>query len=286
MIGFRVLDVGLLVVWLVWFFRLRDDDDSDGGGGGPGGEGPEPGPTGDPGGGGLVLPLGSSAQAPAACAITCIPAAASGGAAPSPYRLLRPRVSGDRRLRRRSIGVRVRRAHRPQTTETQTGPSRFCGLWTVDCATNRRPGSACRTRSWAPGPRRSRLRGGGLGRRARAPGPRLRRPRRPRWWWAAGRPVCRRWARGPAERRGVNGTGGAGAARRAAVDDRRSLLAARNGQRRRGRERLSLIVAAATATAACRQGQSDHPEYQREGPSHGVVSARRRAGGGRSAGSR
>ena len=30
MIGFRVLDVGLLVVWLVWFFRLRDDDDSDG----------------------------------------------------------------------------------------------------------------------------------------------------------------------------------------------------------------------------------------------------------------
>jgi hypothetical protein len=57
MIGFRVLDVGLLVVWLVWFFRLRDDDDSDGGGG-PGGEGPEPDPTGDPGGGGLVLPLG------------------------------------------------------------------------------------------------------------------------------------------------------------------------------------------------------------------------------------
>jgi hypothetical protein len=45
MIGFRVLDVGLLVVWLVWFFRLRDDDDSDGGGGGPGG-------------GGLALPLG------------------------------------------------------------------------------------------------------------------------------------------------------------------------------------------------------------------------------------
>jgi len=43
MIGFRVLDVGLLVVWLVWFFRLRDDDDSDGGGG-PGGEGPEPKP--------------------------------------------------------------------------------------------------------------------------------------------------------------------------------------------------------------------------------------------------
>ena len=59
MIGFRVLDVGLLVAWLVWFFRLRDDDDSDGGGGGPGGGGPDPEPTPDPpGGGGLALPLG------------------------------------------------------------------------------------------------------------------------------------------------------------------------------------------------------------------------------------
>jgi hypothetical protein len=57
MIGFRVLDVGLLVVWLVWFFRLRDDDDSDGGGG-PGGGGPEPEPSDGPGGGGLALPLG------------------------------------------------------------------------------------------------------------------------------------------------------------------------------------------------------------------------------------
>ena len=37
MVGFRVFDVGLLVVWLVWFFRLRDDgpeppEDDDGGG--------------------------------------------------------------------------------------------------------------------------------------------------------------------------------------------------------------------------------------------------------------
>jgi hypothetical protein len=57
MVGFRVFDVGLLIVWLIWFFRLRDDDDSsddDGGGGG----GPEPGPRDDPGGGGLGLPLG------------------------------------------------------------------------------------------------------------------------------------------------------------------------------------------------------------------------------------
>src|SRR3954449_9929159 len=51
MIGFRVLDVGLLVVWLVWFFRLRDDDDSDGGGGGPGGGGAAPERGGGPGGG-------------------------------------------------------------------------------------------------------------------------------------------------------------------------------------------------------------------------------------------
>jgi hypothetical protein len=40
MVGFRIFDVGLLVLWLVWFFRLRDDDagpnddgnDDDGGG--------------------------------------------------------------------------------------------------------------------------------------------------------------------------------------------------------------------------------------------------------------
>ena len=43
MVGFRVFDVGLLIVWLVWFFRLRDDDgpaDDEG----PGGGGPDPGP--------------------------------------------------------------------------------------------------------------------------------------------------------------------------------------------------------------------------------------------------
>ena len=43
MVGFRVFDVGLLIVWLVWFFRLRDDDDStddDGPGGGGSGPGP------------------------------------------------------------------------------------------------------------------------------------------------------------------------------------------------------------------------------------------------------
>ncbi|HKP92188.1 MAG TPA: hypothetical protein VJT75_19620, partial [Thermoleophilaceae bacterium] len=57
MVGFRVFDVGLLIVWLVWFFRLRDDDDSSEDDG-PGGGGPQPTPGDGPGGGGLRLPLG------------------------------------------------------------------------------------------------------------------------------------------------------------------------------------------------------------------------------------
>ena len=60
MVGFRVFDVGLLILWLVWFFRLRDDGDDppdDGGGGGGGSTGPEP-PRKGPGGGGLRFPLG------------------------------------------------------------------------------------------------------------------------------------------------------------------------------------------------------------------------------------
>jgi hypothetical protein len=61
MIGLRVFDVGLLIVWLVWFFRLRDDDDSsedDGGGGG----GPRPPEDSPDGGGGLGRPLGRAKQ--------------------------------------------------------------------------------------------------------------------------------------------------------------------------------------------------------------------------------
>src|SRR3954449_12794344 len=46
MVGLRVFDIGALVVWLVWFFRQRDDEDDEGGGG-PGG----PGRGGDPDGG-------------------------------------------------------------------------------------------------------------------------------------------------------------------------------------------------------------------------------------------
>jgi hypothetical protein len=57
MVGLRVFDIGLLIVWLVWFFRLRDDDDSSDEGGGGGG-GPKPKPRDSGGGGGLGLPLG------------------------------------------------------------------------------------------------------------------------------------------------------------------------------------------------------------------------------------
>lgn len=61
MVGFRVFDVGLLIVWLVWFFRLRDDDDSSEDEG-PGGGGPQPSPGDGPGGGGMRLPLGPARQ--------------------------------------------------------------------------------------------------------------------------------------------------------------------------------------------------------------------------------
>ena len=46
MVGLRVFDIGALIVWLVWFFKLRDDEDDEGGGGpgGGGGRGPDGGP--------------------------------------------------------------------------------------------------------------------------------------------------------------------------------------------------------------------------------------------------
>ena len=56
MVGLRVFDVGALIVWLVWFFRLRDDDDGDDGRGGGGGDTPAPEPPSDPGGLGVPLP--------------------------------------------------------------------------------------------------------------------------------------------------------------------------------------------------------------------------------------
>jgi hypothetical protein len=64
MVGFRVFDVGLLIVWLVWFFRLRDDDDAQDDDG-PGGGGPNPSSDDGPGGGGgLRLPLGPAKAGP------------------------------------------------------------------------------------------------------------------------------------------------------------------------------------------------------------------------------
>jgi hypothetical protein len=46
MVGLRVFDVGALILWLVWFFRLRDDDDDEDGGDddfrGDGGDAPPP----------------------------------------------------------------------------------------------------------------------------------------------------------------------------------------------------------------------------------------------------
>jgi hypothetical protein len=63
MVGFRVFDVGLLIVWLVWFFRLRDDGDDGPGDDGPGGGGgPDRSPDDGPGDGGFRLPLGPARQ--------------------------------------------------------------------------------------------------------------------------------------------------------------------------------------------------------------------------------
>ncbi len=62
MVGLRVFDVGALVVWLVWFFRLRDDEDDDGDdyrGGDEDAPGPDP-----KGGGGFRLPLPDAAPWP------------------------------------------------------------------------------------------------------------------------------------------------------------------------------------------------------------------------------
>jgi hypothetical protein len=63
MVGFRVFDVGLLLAWLFWFFRMRDDGadppEEEGGGGGGGSDSGGPGPRRGPDGGGLRLPLGA-----------------------------------------------------------------------------------------------------------------------------------------------------------------------------------------------------------------------------------
>ena len=63
MVGLRVFDVGALVVWLVWFFRLRDDDGDDGDDFRGGADEPDdPDPRGSPPG--LRIPLPDAAPWP------------------------------------------------------------------------------------------------------------------------------------------------------------------------------------------------------------------------------
>jgi len=59
MVGLRVFDIGALIVWLVWFFRLREDDDDSDDGRGGGGNAPDPERPSGPSGG-LDLPLADS----------------------------------------------------------------------------------------------------------------------------------------------------------------------------------------------------------------------------------
>ena len=95
MVGFRVFDVGLLIVWLIWFFRLRDDDDDSRGDDGGGGEGPGPRPKGDgPGGDGIRLPLGRWGLGRGR------DRGHSGPARPSRRRGAEPRVQSPARVRR------------------------------------------------------------------------------------------------------------------------------------------------------------------------------------------
>jgi hypothetical protein len=60
MVGLRVFDIGALIIWLIWFFRLRDDDDDADDGRGGGGSTPEPDTPKGPSGG-LRLPLPDAA---------------------------------------------------------------------------------------------------------------------------------------------------------------------------------------------------------------------------------
>jgi hypothetical protein len=58
LVGMRVFDLGGMIVWLVWFYRQREDDDWEGWDD-PGDDPPppdKPSPP-DPGGSGLRLPL-------------------------------------------------------------------------------------------------------------------------------------------------------------------------------------------------------------------------------------
>ena len=87
MVGLRVFDVGGLIIWLVWFFKLRDDD-ADDEDDGPGGSGPpEPDAPDSPPDGGLPLPMPDA----------------------QPWPRRRRDHNGDRDARRRCPGGRARR---------------------------------------------------------------------------------------------------------------------------------------------------------------------------------
>jgi hypothetical protein len=95
MVGFRVFDVGLLILWLLWFFRLRDDDDDqqdEGGGGGGPGPGRDPKPGG--GGGGLRkrLPAGPRLRGPLNPRKTGLRRGVHPMPRPLPMRVRRPRA--------------------------------------------------------------------------------------------------------------------------------------------------------------------------------------------------
>ena len=70
MVGFRIFDVGLLVVWLVWFLRMRNDDAGPNDDGGDDGGGPPVHPPEPSGGGGLGLLLPGRCARGAGCATT------------------------------------------------------------------------------------------------------------------------------------------------------------------------------------------------------------------------
>ncbi|SEH13784.1 hypothetical protein [Thermoleophilum album] len=96
LVGFRIFDVGLLILWLIWFFRRRNDDEpgsegSDGGGGGPPRGPRDPAPS--DGGLRLLLPLGRWRQGRARVR-SHRPRVRRGGrrALPSPARVRSPRV--------------------------------------------------------------------------------------------------------------------------------------------------------------------------------------------------
>ena len=66
LVGFRVIDLGALIVWMVWFYRQcdKDDDESSGDDFRRSGDQDDQPPVSPSGGGGLDLPLPDAAPWP------------------------------------------------------------------------------------------------------------------------------------------------------------------------------------------------------------------------------